>query len=191
MSDRGSYRPMARSKTVLNVFSYTGAFSVYAVNGGCRSIVEIETNRHALQASRRILEKNFSASKVNSDLLQQIRGDAFLILDELVRQGKCFDLVILDPPAFSSRKEQKEQAQASYTRLVEAGARLTNSNGSLFAASCSRIVSSNDFAQAVRRGIQRAGRKGEEILKTGHPIDHPVTFAEGEYLKAVLCRITG
>ncbi|MFQ5443999.1 MAG: class I SAM-dependent rRNA methyltransferase [Nitrospinales bacterium] len=187
--NREHIRRLSEGKSVLNVFSYSGGFSVYAVAGGCRSLLEIDINSHALKAAKQNLRINFSDSTLASMDYRQMQGDAFQQLAELQRQHQKFDVVILDPPAFAHKKTQKENALRAYARLAEAGTQLTQSQGLLFAASCSAHVPEQDFFQAVGRGIQRAGKKYEELLRTGHAQDHPVTFSEGKYLKAVFCRI--
>lgn len=187
--NRKRIREMAQGKSVLNVFSYTGGFTVYAFNGKCRSVVEIDSNRLALDAARKNLELNFPEAEFSSLDYQQMFGDAFKLLAELEKDHKQFDIVILDPPAFAKSKAHKKNALIAYTRLVKAGARRTREGGILFAASCSAPVDAREFYHAVELGIKSSGRSCEELLRTGHAVDHPVTFKEGAYLKAIYCRI--
>lgn len=183
--NRQRVREMACGKSVLNVFSYTGAFSVYAFAGGCRSVTEIETNRFAIESAQNNLKLNFSPEEIEAMDYKQIRGDAFKELAKLEKEGKTFDLVILDPPAFAKRKQHKQNAIQSYIRLVKAGAKRTAPGGILFAASCSAPISAGEFYRAVDLGIKSAGKSYRKILKTGHAADHPVSFKEGAYLKAI------
>lgn len=187
--NRKRIREMAQGKSVLNVFSYTGGFTVYAFNGKCRSVVEIDSNRLALDAARKNLELNFPEAEFSSLDYQQMFGDAFKLLAELEKDHKQFDIVILDPPAFAKSKAHKKNALIAYTRLVKAGARRTREGGILFAASCSAPVDAREFYHAVELGIKSSGRSCEDLLRTGHAVDHPVTFKEGAYLKAIYCRI--
>ncbi len=180
-------REWAKDGTVLNVFSYTGAFSVYALAGGAASVSEIEISPQAQQAARRNVELNFG--KEGDGRLHQISGDAFEQLAHLIRENRTFDLVILDPPAFASRKNQKQKALQAYWRLAKAGAQCTRPGGLLVSASCSAQVSAREFYRAVDLGIRSTGRSCQKRLRTGHPQDHPVTFKEGGYLKAIYCRI--
>jgi 23S rRNA (cytosine1962-C5)-methyltransferase len=180
---------MAQGKSVLNVFSYTGGFTVYAFNGKCAGVVEIDSNRFALEAAKNNLKLNFPGDEFSSLNYQQMYGDAFKLLAELEKEHKKFDIVILDPPAFAKNKAHKKNALLAYTRLVKAGARRTQEGGILFAASCSAPVEAREFYHAVDLGIKSSGRSCEELLRTEHAIDHPVTFKEGAYLKAVYCRI--
>jgi len=180
---------LSAGKSVLNVFSYTGAFSVYALAGGCRSIFEIDSNPIALTVSKRNLQLNFSERVFSSEEFDQLQGDAFEMLARLETQNKKFDLVLLDPPAFAKRKKQIQVALSAYARLVEAGTKLVSKRGILFASSCSVHVGSTEFYEAVFSGIQAAGRSYRELRRTGHALDHPATFAHGAYLKAIYCRV--
>jgi 23S rRNA (cytosine1962-C5)-methyltransferase len=186
--NRQKVREWAEGRSVLNVFSYTGAFSVYALAGGARSVLEIDINAQAQAAALKNWELNFGSDKNQKDRLRQIKGDAFEQLASLNRQGEQFDLVILDPPAFASRKQNKQNALQAYLRLAKAGAQCTREGGLLLTASCSSQVRAEEFYRAVDLGIRATGRSYQKILKTGHPLDHPVTFKEGAYLKAIYCQ---
>ncbi len=186
--NRQKVREWAEGRSVLNVFSYTGAFSVYALAGGARSVLEIDVNARAQAAALKNWELNFGSDKNQKDRLRQIKGDAFEQLASLNRRGEQFDLVILDPPAFASRKQNKQNALQAYLRLAKAGAQCTREGGLLLAASCSSQVRAEEFYRSVDLGIRAIGRPYQKILKTGHPLDHPVTFKEGAYLKAIYCQ---
>jgi 23S rRNA (cytosine1962-C5)-methyltransferase len=189
--NRQCIRTMAKDKSVLNVFSYTGGFSIYAFAGGCRSVVEIDSNPWALKTSLETFELNFPDKKFETDRFRQLQRDAFIALKQLISMKQSFDLVILDPPAFATSKKQKVKALKTYSRLAESGALLTRPGGILFAASCSRHVSATDFFKAVFSGVRSAGKVYEVIQKTGHAVDHPVLFPEGEYLKGIYLKISG
>lgn len=189
--NRQRVRDLAREKTVLNVFSYTGGFSVYAFAGGCRSVLEIDSNRHALEAAKKNLRLNYPEEEFSKLDYSQALGDAFESLAELEKQKKTFDVVILDPPAFAKNSAHKKSALLAYTRLARAGAKRTRDGGILVAASCSAPVGANEFYRAVSLGVKAAGKSFEEIARTGHAVDHPVSFKEGAYLKTVFCRISG
>lgn len=182
---------LSKTRTVLNVFSYTGAFSLYAFAGGCRSVWEIDSSGHALQASLKNLRLNFPDKRFEPPTLKQSQGEAFQVLKELHEQEESFDLVLLDPPAFAGKKKQKTRALKAYTGLAAAGARLVRDGGVLFAASCSAHVAEEEFFRSVAAGIKTTGKNCEEILRTDHACDHPVTFAEGQYLKAVYLQFGG
>ena len=181
---------LAKGRSVLNVFSYSGAFSMYSFAGGCKSVREIDANGLALKGSIENLKLNFSSEEINALDFEQMKGDAFKQLTHLNEIKKTFDLVILDPPAFARKKQHKKSAIQSYIRLIKAGAKRTSPGGILFAASCSAPINAREFYRAVDYGIKSAGKKYNYILKTGNAVDHPVTFKEGAYLKAVFCEIT-
>ncbi len=189
--NRQQVREWAEGRSVLNVFSYSGAFSIYALAGGARSVLEIDINAQAQAAALKNYELNFGSDGKQKDRLRQIKGDAFEQLAALGRRGEQFDLVILDPPAFASRKQNKDNALQAYLRLARFGAQCTREGGLLLAASCSSQVRANEFYRAVDLGIRASGRSFQKILKTGHPLDHPVTFREGAYLKAIYCQFQG
>lgn len=178
---------MAKGRTVLNVFSYSGGFSAYALAGGCKSVMEVDSNSFALETSLRNLKLNFPGKTFPSKNFTQKEGDAFQILAELKSEKHFFDLVILDPPAFARSKKHKNQALEAYTRLAKAGAEVTSEI--LFMASCSRHIQANEFYNAVYRGIGASGKKYKEIARTGHAKDHPATFSEAFYLKSAYLRI--
>ena len=187
--NRERVREMAKDQSVLNVFSYTGAFSVYAFAGGCRSVLEIDINAHAQAAAQKNLKLNFTGEDYSPPRFQQILGDAFEQLSRLDKERKTFDLVVLDPPSFANSKKNKKNAIQAYFRLAKMGAKRTRPGGILVAASCSSKVDASAFYRAVELGIKAAGRACKKLLKTGHASDHPVTFKEGAYLKAIYCKI--
>lgn len=177
---------MSKGLSVLNVFSYSGGFSVYALAGGCGSVMEVDCNPFALETSLKNLKLNFPEKIFPAKNFIQKEGDAFQILAQLKSEKQLFDLVILDPPAFARKKKHKTQALEAYTALAQAGAHLTS--GVLLAASCSAHVSAKEFYDAVKLGIRTAGKKSEEIARTEHALDHPAMFPEALYLKSVYMR---
>jgi 23S rRNA (cytosine1962-C5)-methyltransferase len=187
--NRQKVRLLSKGKSVLNVFSYTGAFSVYAFSGGASSVLEVDSNPIALAASRKNLRTCFLRRNFSMEEFSQLTGDAFDMLSKLESSGQRYDLVILDPPAFAKRKKQKKTALNSYAKLVQGGAKVTKKGGVLFGASCSVHVPTDKFYEAVFSGIRSAGRRYKEMSRTGHAQDHPFTFSEGEYLKGIFCKI--
>lgn len=182
--NRARLKELAAGREVLNVFSYTGGFSVYCMLGKCRSVTEVDINPQALSAAKENMMMNFPDKAMKESYFSQIQGDAFKVLSDLKRQKRQFDLVILDPPAFASRNEHKANALQAYLRLAKAGAQCTRPGGLLFAASCSQSVAAKEFFRSVSLGIRQTGRKEKALFKTRHGIDHPVSFQGGAYLKA-------
>ncbi|MBT6716679.1 MAG: methyltransferase domain-containing protein [Nitrospina sp.] len=182
--NRFQIKRISAGLSVLNVFSYTGGFSIYAISGRCKKLLEIDSNKFALKSSLQNLQLNFPDRR-NFEY-QQLEGDAFEKLKELKLKNSQFDLVILDPPAFARNKKHRPQALEAYSRLAELGAQLVAPGGRLFAASCSAHVSAEEFFKAVNSGIASAQKMLAEISRTGHAVDHPIAFAEFQYLKAIM-----
>jgi len=187
--NRLQVKALSQGKRVLNVFSYSGAFSAYAFAGGAKSVTEIDSNLHALKDSKKNLQKNFPDMPLSPPNFEQLLGDGFEQLAALHEKNKKFDLVILDPPAFARNKSQTPGALMAYRRLAKAGAQLTANGQILMAASCSAHISTDEFYQSVFSGVSSAGKAYEEILRTQHASDHPVTFKEGAYIKAIYASI--
>lgn len=174
---------LAAGRTVLDAFAYTGGFSVHAAHGGARDILSIDASRPALEASQRNMARNRLAGR---PVKHQVRvGDAFEVLEQLRVQRRLFDLVVLDPPSFAQRAEETARALSAYRRLTRAGLAVLRAGGVLAISSCSSRVSAEEFFALVHRSARQAGRRLSELERTGHPLDHPVGFPEGAYLKAL------
>jgi 23S rRNA (cytosine1962-C5)-methyltransferase len=179
---------LAGGAEVLNAFSFSGGFSVYAARGGARTVTDLDISPHALEGSRRNVGLNAGTPGVDAVRHETVQADAFEWL--AVERRRLFDLVILDPPALAKRQAERTRALAAYARLAGLGAGRVRPGGLLLAASCSAQVPADAFFEAVREGIRRTGRRGEELRRTGHPPDHPAGFPEAHYLKAVYLRLT-
>ncbi len=114
-----------------------------------------------------------------------IVDDAFDVMDELVRSGERYGVIIVDPPSFASKQAHVHRARASYRRLTRAAVELLAPGGTIVQCSCSSRVSEDVFNADVRAELARSSRTFSSVDVTGHPIDHPVTFSEGRYLKAI------
>jgi 23S rRNA (cytosine1962-C5)-methyltransferase len=186
--NRLKIKELTKGKSVLNVFSYSGGFSVYAFAGGCKSVCEVDSNRFALETSLKNLKLNFPEKVFSPKIFVQYEEDAFQVLARLKTEKKFFDVVILDPPSFARKKKHKGMALNSYINLARAGAWVTSEV--LLAASCSAQVPDKEFFEAVNKGIASTGRKFEEIERTGHAEDHPAIFKEAKYLKGTYVRFS-
>ncbi len=173
---------------VLDVFSYTGGFSVHAAAGGAAEVVSVDQAKQALSAAEANMAHNADNVAVRECRHVTMSGDAFLVLRDLATRGERFDVVALDPPSFAQRQSNVDGALHSYRNLAAAAVRVLNDGGWLMAASCSSRVSSADFLAAVDTGASSAGAELRDSIVTGHGVDHPVTFPEGQYLKAVFAR---
>jgi len=162
---------------VLNVFSFSGGFSVYAARGGCREVTSLDISAHALASAQR----NFSHNPGLTTDHHLMQGDAFAELTRLAQGGVAFDAVILDPPSFAPRHQNRPQALASYRRIIQLGLRVLAPGGLLVAASCSAHVTALEFQELVAEVLAVRGFRLLDF--TGHALDHPVTFLEANYLK--------
>ncbi|MCP4544751.1 MAG: class I SAM-dependent rRNA methyltransferase [Chloroflexi bacterium] len=184
--NRARVEKLATGKTVLNVFAYTGGFSLYAARGGARAIVDVDVSRPALDAAARnlALNRDYPSVAAVADKYERLAEDAFEALARLGRNRR-FDLVIIDPPAFAKKRAEVERALSAYQRLTRLGLGVLQSGGTLVMASCSSRVAADEFFSAVHRAAVQARRPLREIERTGHPLDHPITFKEGAYLKCL------
>jgi 23S rRNA (cytosine1962-C5)-methyltransferase len=146
-------------------------------------------NQHALQAAIRNFSYNQETASIVACGHQTVQDDAFKFLELAASKKKKFDLVILDPPMFARNKNQIENAILNYQRLTQLGLGVLNSGGILVQASCSSRISSPVFFDAVTLAIAKSSRKMNELERSGHAIDHPIGFPEGEYLKCLFAQI--
>jgi 23S rRNA (cytosine1962-C5)-methyltransferase len=169
---------------VLDVFASTGGFSVHAAAGGATEVVAVDLSAPTLAAAGRNMRHNLHIAAVAACTFRPVVGDAFVEMDRLAPKAK-FDVVVIDPPSFAQRQADVATALSAYARLTEKAVRLLRPGGLLVQCSCSSRVTVADFHSTVARAASRAGRPLDELRRTGHALDHPVTFPEGAYLKAV------
>lgn len=181
--NRRKVRSLAAGRTVLNAFSFTGGFSVYAADGGATSVTDLDISVHALEGAKRNFALNRSRSGIQACKHETIKTDALEWLDG--DSTRNFDLIVLDPPSFAKRENEKSRAIAAYTRLATLGIRHLRPGGILVACSCSAHVNAEDFFETVRKAAKASRRRFRELETTGHAADHPAAFKEAEYLKAI------
>jgi 23S rRNA (cytosine1962-C5)-methyltransferase len=183
--NRARVKALSRGKSVLNIFSYTGGFSIYAADGGAKEVVSVDFSAPAAEATLRNIALNRNNPNVSDASFETISQDAFEVLAEMKEKNRRFDMVILDPPMFAQNQAQVETALSAYRRLTQLGLGVLNHGGILVQASCSSRVDADVFFDAVHRSAKEAGRPLHEIESSGHALDHPVTFKEGAYLKCL------
>ena len=183
--NRALVRSMAEGAEVLDVFSSTGGFSLSAAAGGARSVHMVDVSEPALASAETNLRRNRRISEVAACRVTSTRGDAFAVLERLEAEGRSFDLVILDPPSFARSADQVPRALGAYERLARLGLALTRTGGTLVQASCSARVNVDSLAEAVSSAARHCGARIRETRRTGHPVDHPIGFRHGSYLKAL------
>jgi 23S rRNA (cytosine1962-C5)-methyltransferase len=174
--------------SVLNCFSYTGGFSVAAALGGGGRVLSVDQDASALDLAR----ANFRENGEDPSRHEFAAADVFDVLGDLKREGRRFDLLILDPPAFAKSQRAVEGALAGYAALNRAALAVLAPGGLLVTASCSARVSAEEFFEAVREAALKARVELQLVEERRQPADHPVSpqFREGRYLKCFFYRRT-
>ena len=180
---------MAAGMRVLDVFAASGAFGVYAAAGGATRVTSVDQSAPALEAADRNFAHNTSVPNVRHCEHDSIVGDAYEVMDRLIQRRKHYDVVVVDPPSFAQRKSNVERALHAYGQLTQRAVQLTRTDGLLMQASCSSRITEQQFFATVRGSAQRAGYDLIEVRRTAHALDHPVSFAQGSYLKALFARV--
>lgn len=187
--NRRFVRALSGGRRVLNAFSYTGAFGVYALAGGAVHVTNLDSSVDALERAERVLTLN--GFDPDGQALG-IAGDVFAVLRALRDEGKQYDLVILDPPKFAKSQADLTAATRGYKDINLLALKLLAPGGWLVTFSCSGRVSPDLFQKIVFGASVDAGREVQILAKLGHAADHPIllSFPEGEYLKGLLCRVS-
>jgi 23S rRNA (cytosine1962-C5)-methyltransferase len=187
--NRARVEGLAAGKEVLNVFAYSGGFSLYAARGGARRVVSLDLSRPALEAAAANFALNQDHPTVAAAVHELLAGDAFVEMERLRVDGRQFDLVIIDPPAFAKKQSETARALSAYARLVRLGLALLRPGGALVMASCSSRVTADEFFRLVHETARDEERPLREIARTGHAPDHPIHFPEAAYLKCLFARV--
>ena len=174
----------ASDRSVLNMFCYTGGFSVYAMRGGAKAVHSVDSSAKAIALAQKNVELNFPDDPRH----QTFAEDAF---DYLEKMGDRYDLIILDPPAFAKHKNVVRNALIGYRKLNALAIEKIKPGGILFTFSCSQVISKNDFRLAVFSAAAQSGRPVRILHQMTQPPDHPVNIyhPEGEYLKGLVLEV--
>ena len=174
----------SNKRYVLNMFCYTGGFSVYALRGGAQEVVSVDSSAKAID----LTNANVALNYPNCDHHKAYAEDAFKFLD---KADDAYDLIVLDPPAFAKHKEAVRNALKGYTRLNLQAMRKIKCGGILFTFSCSQAISKDQFRLAVFTAAAQSGRYVRILHQLHQPADHPVNIyhPEGEYLKGLVLEI--
>lgn len=183
--NRARVEKLAAGRTTLNVFAYSGGFSLYAARGGAPAAMSLDVSAPALAAAVRNFALNQHVPAVAMAQHEVLLGDAFVALADLRRARRRFDLVIVDPPAMAKQASEIARAHLAYRRLTGLALGVLAPGGTLVMSSCSSRVDAGTFFATVNQAARQAGRPLRERERTGHPIDHPVSFPEGAYLKCL------
>lgn len=168
-------------KSVLNMFCYTGGFSVYAMRGGAKAVHSVDSSGKAIELTNDNIELNFPGDSRHKAFCE----DAFKYLEH---EGDKYDLIILDPPAFAKHRAALKNALKGYTRLNVKAFEHIKKGGILFTFSCSQVVTKDNFRNAVFTAAAQAGRSVRILHQLHQPADHPINIyhPEGEYLKGLV-----
>ena len=177
---------LARGRTMLNAFSFSGGFSLYAARGGATSVTDLDISAHALASARRNFAMNGSDPAIAACRQETIQADAFAWL--ATTKSRRFDVIVLDPPSLAKRDSERSAALEAYAKLTRSAIAHLRSGGILVAASCSAHVPARDFFPAVHHAAVLTRRDFSELGRSHHPLDHPATFPEAEYLKCLYLR---
>ena len=174
----------SNKRYVLNMFCYTGGFSVYALRGGAQEVVSVDSSAKAID----LTNANVALNYPNCDHHKAYAEDAFKFLD---KADDAYDLIVLDPPAFAKHKEAVRNALKGYTRLNLQAMRKIKRGGILFTFSCSQAISKDQFRLAVFTAAAQSGRYVRILHQLHQPADHPINIyhPEGEYLKGLVLEI--
>lgn len=180
---------LARGRRVLNLFGYTGGFSVHAAAAGAARVDTVDLAAPAIAAAR----ENFRRNQLDPGAHGFFARDAFEFLAEAAGRGERWDIVVCDPPSFAPSKKALPAARRAYRRLFAQAAALVAPGGLFCPASCSSHVDRALFLQLVTQAAGDAGRRFELVELRGAGADHPVSprFPEGDYLKFALGRLAG
>jgi methyltransferase len=179
--NRSLLEQYAKGKSVLNMFCYTGGFSVYAMRGDAKQVHSVDSSAKAIELTNDNVALNFPGDARHEAFCE----DAFKYLDEHDQQ---YDLIVLDPPAFAKHRAALRNALKGYTRLNVKGLQRIKKGGILFTFSCSQVVTKDNFRNAVFTAAAQGGRKVRILHQLHQPADHPINIyhPEGEYLKGLV-----
>ncbi|HEY0756483.1 MAG TPA: class I SAM-dependent rRNA methyltransferase [Ktedonobacteraceae bacterium] len=183
---REALRKYAANKRVLNCFSYTGGFSIYAALSGSQ-VVSVDSSAPAIEGAR----QHFVLNGLDPSNYEFHIANVFDYLEEAILEGQQFDIVVLDPPAFARTQSGRIQALKAYRRLNTLGMQVLRPGGILLSCSCSGSVGMDDLLGTVAQSSQRLGRSVQLLETFTHGVDHPIHLAmpETAYLKALFCRV--
>jgi 23S rRNA (cytosine1962-C5)-methyltransferase len=172
------------SKRVLNTFAYTGGFSLAALKGKASSVISVEISQKATS----VIEEHIRINQFDPAKHKNINADVF---EFLTGSDDCFDLIVLDPPAFAKSIHKRHNAIIAYKRLNLLAIKLLPPGGQLWTFSCSQVVNRNLFEDTIRAAALAAGKKLRLVKRLGQPEDHPVAFhvPETEYLKGLVLEV--
>lgn len=189
--NRARVEAMSAGKRVLNVFAYSGGFSLAAARGGATEVVAIDRSAPANAEAEAHFALNADVAAIKACQHRTITDDAFDAMQALIDADERFDVVIVDPPSFAKAKEEIPTALHAYERLAGLGARLVRPGGTFVFASCSSRVDVVQLEGALYDAAAAADVALRITDRTAHACDHPIGFPEGRYLKCLYADVAG
>jgi 23S rRNA (cytosine1962-C5)-methyltransferase len=176
---------LACGKSVVDIYSHSGGFGLLAAKAGASSVTLVDSSELALDMAKQAAVKN-------NVTIECVKGDAFAVMEKFAKEGKKFDIVLADPPAFVKSKKDIASGLKGYEKVARLSAPLVAKDGLLFMASCSHHAGRSAFNKAVLDGVKKAGFSGEIVKQTSASGDHPRhnLLLQSEYLKGILLKLT-
>lgn len=184
--NRKKVAELSKGKTVLDTFSHTGAFGLNAFKGGAKQVISVDLSQEAVDLINKNIELNHAQNKMSS-----VCADVFDVLKQYEAEGRKFDLIVLDPPAFTKNAKNIQKAYGGYKEINLRAMRLLNPNGILVTCSCSYFFDSEHFYGMIMKAAEDSKKKVQILAKYGAGPDHPVLsgYPKSEYLKCAVCRV--
>jgi 23S rRNA (cytosine1962-C5)-methyltransferase len=176
---------LSGGKDVLNAFSFSGGFSLYAARAGARSVTDIDISPHALDNSRRNFELNADTTQKCAHTL--IQADVFEWLQQ--SRAEKYDIVILDPPSLAKRASDRAASLKAYANLARSGVSLARTRGIVVCCSCSSHIRADEFFKTIQEAANQTAKTVSTLQTTREPVDHHAAFPEAEYLKAIYLQV--
>ncbi len=185
--NRNFIRSVSRDKTLLNLFGYTGGFSVYAGLGGATRVTTVDIAPNAIKGA----ERNWQINHLAPGLHDAVCEDAFEFVAQAQKEKRLWDIVITDPPSFAPNQKAVAAAREAYIKVFADSLRLVKDEGFFAASSCSGHIGFEEFQEIVQEALSKARRRGKVVLVKGQPEDHPYPMALSEmrYLKFVYLQV--
>lgn len=185
--NRQTLETYSKDKSVLNCFSYTGTFGLYAMRGGASHVTNVDMSQDALD----IAERNVELNKLDMSKVDFVKQDVFKLLRQYKKEGKTFDVIVMDPPKFAESKSQLTSACRGYKDINRIAMEILNPGGYLFTFSCSGLMESNLFQKVVADAALDANRDVVFVERLHQAQDHIIAsyYPEGYYLKGLVCQV--
>jgi 23S rRNA (cytosine1962-C5)-methyltransferase len=186
--NRNRIRALSSGRRMLNLFGYTGGFSVYAGAGGAEHVTTVDLAKPAIEDA----EANWALNGLQPQKHVGVAADVFKFLEQANAAKDHWDLIVVDPPSFAKSSKHIDAAQESYSSLFTSALRVLDSGGIIALSSCSSHISTELFLEICGTSLSKARRRGTILGIYGQPEDHPFPFVckELQYLKFVLLKVS-